>query len=176
MKLSVSFVTAPGRTAPWLALGLIVVSVFMAISAFVFALSGWVQRAEQPELETRLERAKKAADEVSETPLPPRADLDRLRTRVVAINQITGVGGKTLTDVLQRLEASLPDDVALTTLHYQRRQKEITLVAEATRADILTEVLQRLESNGAFHDVRLLRQSERSSGRGGVQFELRLKD
>ncbi len=176
MKLSVSFVSEPGRAAPWLALGLIALGVFMAISGFAFAWSGWALRAERPELETRLERAKKTADGVSETPLPPRAELDRLRTRVAAINQITGSGGMALTDVLLRLEGNLPDDVALTTLHYQRRQKELTLVADATRADILTEVLQRLERHGAFHEVRLLRQSERSAGRGGVQFELRLRD
>lgn len=176
MKITITFVPLPGRLAPWLALGLAVLGVALVATASGFVLRGWVLRSEQAALETQLQRAKRAADEVAETPLPPRAELERLRTRVAAINRITGDGGEALTDILQRLETSLPDDVALATLRYQRRQKEITAVAEASRADLLTETLQRLERNAAFREVRLLRQSERSGGRGGVQFELRLKD
>ncbi len=176
MKITVSFVSVPGRLAPWLALGLTVAGVLLVVMASLFAARAWTLRTEQPELEERLERAKKAADEISETPLPARPELDRLRLRVAAINQITGSGGGALTDVLQRLETSLPDEVALVMLRYQRRQSEITVVAETSRADLLTETLQRLERNTVFREVRLLRQSERSGGRGGVQFELRLKD
>lgn len=176
MKITISFIPVPGRAAPWLALGFVAVSLLLMIAALALAVHGWSLRADQPELETRLERAQKAAGEVSETPLPPRAELERLQARVAAINQITGRGGDALTDVLLRLETRLPDDVALTTFRYQRRQKEMLAVGEADRAERLTDVLQRLQRDALFREVHLLRQSERSDGRGGVQFELRLKD
>lgn len=176
MRIVASFVHAPGRFAPWLALGVATLGVVLAVAALAFAAHAWTLRSELPELEQRLERARKAAEEVAATPLPPAAELERLRARVAAINQVTGSGGDALTGVLQRLENHLPDDVALITLRYQRRQGEIVAVAETGRAELLTETLQRLERNAVFREVRLLRQSERSGGRGGVQFELRLKD
>ena len=176
MKITASFVSRSGRSAPWLALGLVAVGVIQLIAALVFAVQGWGLRAEQTELETRLTRAKQAAEEVAESPLPPQSALYQLRSRIAAVNQVTGSGGDALTGVLQRLENGLPDDVALVSLRYQRRQREILAVAETNRADILSEVLQRLERNAVFREVRLVRQSERTGGQGGMQFELRLKD
>ncbi len=176
MKITVSFVSRPGRSASWLALALAAVGVCLLIAAFVFAVQGAGLRAEQPELKSRLTLAKQAAEEVAETPLPPQSALHQLRARIAAVNQITGSGGDALTGVLQRLETSLPDDVALISLRYQRRQREVLAVAETNRADNLSEVLQRLERNAVFREVRLVRQSERAGGRGGMQFELRLKD
>lgn len=176
MKITASFVSRPGRSAPWLASGLVAAGVIQLIAALVFAVQGWGLRAEQTELETRLARAEQVAEEVAETPLPPQSALYQLRARIAAVNRITGSGGDALTGVLQRLETGLPDDVALISLRYQRRQQEILAVAETNRADNLSEVLQRLERNAVFREVRLVRQSERAGGRGGMQFELRLKD
>lgn len=176
MKITASFITSPGRTAPWLASTFAVAAFLQLIMALLFVVQGWDLRSEKTDLETRLERAKQTAEAVAETPLPPQPVLYQLRSRVAALNEVTGAGGNALTDVLQRLETALPDDVALVNLRYQRRQREIIAVAETSRADNLSEVLQRLEHNAVFREVRLVRQSERSGGRGGMQFELRLKD
>jgi hypothetical protein len=176
MKITVSFVSRSGRSAPWLASGLVAAGVIQLIVALAFAVQGWGLRAEHSELEARLARAKQTAEAVAETPLPPQPALYQLRSRVAAVNQVTGTGGDALTDVLQRLETNLPDDVALISLRYQRRQREILAVAETNRADMLSEVLQRFEHNAVFREVRLVRQSERAGARGGMQFELRFKD
>lgn len=176
MKIAASFIPRVGRSAPWLALGMGVVAIALLVAALAFALQGRELRAERTDLESRLTRAKQTTQEITETALPPQAALYQLRTQVATVNQITGSGGEPLTDVLQRLETSLPDDLALISIRYQRRLREIIIVAETSRADNLSEVLQRLERNAVFREVRLVRQSERAGGKGGMQFELRLKD
>lgn len=173
---SSTFIPRVGDSAPWLALGFVILAVSMFVLATGFAMQGQELRAEQIDLEARLVKAKKTAEEITETALPPPSTLFQLRTRVASINQVTGLGGEPLTDVLQKLENSLPDDIVLVSLRYQRRQREIVAVAETNRADNLSDVLQRLERNGLFREVRLVRQSERAGGKGGMQFELRLKD
>jgi len=176
MKITASFISRSGRSAPWLASGFVLMGIIQLIAALVFSVQGMGLRAEQTELEARLARGKQAAEEVAETPLPPQSALFQLRSRIAAVNQVTGSGGDALTGVLRRLETGLPDEVALVSLRYQRRQREILAVAETNRADNLSEVLQRLERNGVFREVRLVRQSERAGGQGGMQFELRLRD
>lgn len=171
-----SFVPRAGYSAPWLALGFLIVGTGLFVLAAIFALQGRGLRAEQADLEARLVKAKQNAQEITETVLPAASVLFQLRARVATVNQITGFGGEPLTDVLQRLESNLPDDIALISIRYQRRQREIVTVGETHRADNLSDVLQRLERNAVFREVRLVRQSERASGKGGMQFELRLKD
>lgn len=171
-----SFVPRAGYSAPWLALGFLIAGLGFLMLASIFALQGRALRAEQADLETRLLKAKQSAQEITETVLPEPSVLFQLRARVATINQITGFGGKPMTDVLQRLESNLPDDIALISIRYQRRQREIVTVGETHRADNLSDILQRLERNAVFREVRLVRQSERASGKGGMQFELRLKD
>lgn len=176
MRLTISFVRPPGRLAPWFAGGLLIASLLLMVAALAFVASAVRLRGDHAQLEQRVEQAQRVADGLTAVALPPRHELTALRARVFTLNQLTGTGGMSPQEALRHLEENLPDQVALTGLRYQRRQGELVIVAEAPRSDLLTDTLQKLERDPAFREVRLIRQGERSGERGGVQFELRLRN
>lgn len=176
MKIDASLVPVPGNTAFALALVFSVLSLFAILAALFVGTQGLILRSERAELEARYEKAKQSAAKVTEAALPPRAELVVLRDRVAALNGITGMGASSLTSILARLEGALPDEMALTTLRYRRREAEIHLLGETGRADQLTNAMQKLERDAGFRDLRLLRQGEGNGGRAGIQFEMTLRD
>ena len=108
--------------------------------------------------------------------LLPHEKLVALSSQVQALNGLTGTAGQPLPLLLAHLEKLLPDDAWLVSLQYRSREGEIKLVAEADRAELLTEFMNRLEQSGDFSKVLLTRQAQRTEGtQHAIQFEIQLR-
>lgn len=110
-------------------------------------------------------------------PLPSVAELERLKSRVAAINELSVTKGRRIVPLLVVVEELLPSDAWLVRLNYKAREGETVLVAEAERAETLAKLLVNLERSLRFSEVLLVRQAPQGiDGRRSVQFEIRLRE
>lgn len=181
MRIDADFIAARPRLARPLAAALWGLAVLLGFAAAWLAAGVLEMRAERPRLEARLARVQaQAAAAAPREPLPPLAELEQLRERVQALNKLSGLRGWATPRLLAWLEARLPDNVHLVSLHHKPREGEALLVAESPQAEALTAFLLRLEREPGFAEVLLSKQGASSRGEPGagahaVQFEIRVR-
>lgn len=178
MKIQTNFVVP---VLP-LARGMIAVGTTLALLLVGASIACWSDGlAKNEQIQESLERlaqleARRAA--LGERPqLPPGPAMAALRERVASINALSIGNGRRLVPLLALFEELLPADAWLVSLSHKARDGEVILVAEAERAEQLTQFLLNLEKSSRFSEVLLLRQAPFGvEGRRTVQFELRLKE
>jgi len=177
MKITTSLRASPPRLALPLALGLWILAVWWVVIAIGIAVDALGRRAEIPRQRERLARIEAEASRAKSAPvsLPSPEALARVRERVAAMNAVSGSVGLPASELLAWLEAHLPADAWLVSLHHQPRQAETRLVVEAASTEPLATFLRALEKEPRFAEALLLRQGV---GRGAsmVQFEIRIKE
>ena len=176
MKITINFATPLGRAAPYLAGVSVLLAVLAGTGSVALFLSARGIRADMPSLEERLAHYRdRAAPSVAG--LPPEDRLAALRARVQAMNGLTGASGLPLPTLLAHLEKQIPDGVWLVNLQLRSREGEAKLIAEADRAALLTEFMDRLEHSGYFSQVLLTRQAQRGEGeQRAIEFEIQLRE
>jgi hypothetical protein len=149
---------------------------FVALAAWL-AMDGFDLRAERPRLEARLARVQEQLSAAAGgEPLPAAAEMDALRTRVQALNKVSGVRGWGTPQLLGWLGTQLPDNVYLVSLAHKPRDGEALLIAQSPSAEALTGFLLRLEKEPGFAEVLLSKQGARGEpGAAAVQFEIRVR-
>lgn len=175
MKITTNFVAPAGWMAPYLAGLSLLLAIMVVLASVALFISARHVRAEMPSLEEQLGHytgrgMPKSVD------LLPQDKLVALRAQAQALNGLTGTTGLALPLLLAHLEKLIPDGAWLVNLHLRSREGETKLVAEADRAVLLTEFMDRLEQSGYFSQVLLTRQSQQSEGaQHAIQFEIQLR-
>lgn len=147
----------------------------VVIATLLYASARQVS-AELPALEEQFSRYRSRETSMPGV-LPPHDKLVALQSQVLALNGLTGTAGQSLPLLLARLEKLIPDRVWLVSLQYRAREGETKLVAEADRAELLTEFMDRLDRSGHFSQVLLTRQAQRSEdAKHAIQFEIQLRE
>ncbi len=174
MKIHTNFVRSPLRAARRLAAGLLVLCAGLLAATWWLLQDGSRLRERQVVLLAQLEVG------VPSTPaprLPSDQVLAQARGRVAAVNaQVRTRGLSTLT-LLAELEAMLPAQVWLASLHHRATEGEVQVLVLATQADLLHGLLQEVERHPHVAQatlVRATRPNQRTSD-GLVHFEIRLK-
>ncbi len=177
MRISANFSAARPRLALPLAALLWTFALACAGASAWLAADLTELRDERPRLEARLARiAEQLALAAPSEALPPPTELDSLRSRVQALNKLSGIRGWSTPQLLGWLGAQLPDNVYLVSLYHKPREGEALLVAESKSAESLTGFLLRLEKEPRFAEVLLSKQGVRgAAGAGTVQFEIRVR-
>jgi hypothetical protein len=178
MRIAAHFAASrPRLAAPLAALACSAALGATALAAWL-ALQGYELRAEEPRLQARLARtAAQLAAAGPRAPLPSAAELESLRSRVQALNKLSGLRGWGTPQLLGWLGTQLPDSVYLVSLYHKPREGEALLVAESPSAEALTNFLLRLEREPRFAEVLLAKQGSRAAGdaTAAVQFEIRVR-
>lgn len=148
----------------------------VAVVSIVLYVSARQTAEELPALEERIAHYRNR-----EMPMPgdllPHDKLVALQSQVQALNGLAGTAGQSFPLLLARLEELIPDGAWLVSLQYRAREGETKLVAEADRAELLTEFMDRLDRSGRFSQVLLTRQAQRSEGaQHAIQFEIQLRE
>ena len=135
------------------------------------------QRAEMPPLERQLAKLHETRRSIRppREVLPPRAELERVRTRVRELNTLAKTRGWNTLSLLDWLERQLPDQVYLRSLQHRPGEGEALLTAESQSAEALTTLLRVLEHEQHFTEVLLNRQGVMRDT-GSVQFEIRIRE
>lgn len=175
MKITTNFSTSAGWLAPYFAGICFLLAVLCVIVSVVLFMAADQARAEMPMLEKQLAHYRSR-----EVPMPvdllPDDKLAMLTAQIKALKGLAGPAGQPLPQLLARIEGLIPDRVWLVSLQYRVREREAKLVAEADRAELLTEFMSGLEQSGFFSQVLLTRQARRMEGaQASVQFEIQLR-
>lgn len=182
MKITTNFnsrllISRLGKFAPYIAIGLSLLSAALILFAvFLWLLVGQLSR-EAPALKQRLEQFASPLKGVDTVALPPRDELAAAKESIASINRLSGSHNGSLLSALDRLEAQLPHDIRLNELSYRRRAGEIQMTAEAVRSAVVGKLLHDLERSGHYAEVLLVRQSSNPDNNSGrIQFEIQLKE
>ena len=182
MKITTNLISPPGKFAPYIAIGLWLLSAALLMLAVFLWLRVGQLHQEVPALKTRLEQFNSRLRGVDAVMLPPHEQLMAVKESIASINQLSGSHNGSLLSTLAKLEAQLPHDVSLVELTYRRRAGEIQITAEAVRSEVVGKLLQDMERSGYFSEVLLVRQASNSQASnagknsGRVQFEIQLKE
>jgi Tfp pilus assembly protein PilN len=105
-------------------------------------------------------------------------NLEKVKARILAANQILADEHFHWTALLARLEELLPDDVAIRTLKPNFRDRSLQVTALARDTAALTELLDSLLSSPDMSQAYLHNQSAVMQPEGGevVQFSLTIKE
>ena len=175
--ISRQFISRLGIYAPYLAIGLWLLSGLLILFAIFLGLRVGQLSREAPALKLRLEQFNSQFQGVDAVALPPRDELMAVKQSIAAINKLSGAHNGSLLSVMSRLEAQLPHDIRLVELSYRRRTGEIQMTAEAVRSELVGKLLQDMERAGDYSEVLLVRQSSNQDNHSGrIQFEIQLKE
>ena len=164
MKFETNYVFPAGKIFPlliWASLGVCAISLGITLAMLI---STSRLSAEVDVLEDRLSRYRSHEIHKPES-LLSQSRLVELRTKVRALNELTGATRQSLPQLLSQIEKLL----------YRARENDSRLVAESKSAEQLTVFMENLEQFGSFSQVLLMRQSLRSDKSQLVQFEIRLR-
>ena len=176
MKLATNF-ARPRLPVAQVLVGLSMLVLFASLLIVaIVSVDAHTRRDDTVRERVRLERLQQQAGSAPAVALPPPADVAALRARVAQLNRLSTRQGKSLPELLQRLENSLPDAAYLVHLGY-KANGEIQLVAESAGAEALTAFLVKLQQDAAFAEAMLTRQSQRTAnGQRRIQFVIRLRE
>ncbi len=176
MKITTNFVGPAQRAVKPLIAGLWAAALAFAGGAIWLLAEGVSVRSELPELQQRLARVEKLAQDASVkgTPLPPAQQLAQTRERVMRINAVAQSKGLSTGALLSELEAQLPRDAWLVSLHHRATEGQAVIMAAAASDEPLAGFLLKLERDPLFEQAMLVRELQ-PAGKAGVQFEIRLK-
>jgi hypothetical protein len=176
VKITVNFSTFSGGLAPYLAIALLLLSITAGIASVLLFLSAGEMQVNGSERQGVLEDLRTRKFSVPKNSLS-HVELLALQKKVKAFNSLTGTTSRTLPLVLATLEKLMPDEVWITNLKYHPINGETTLLVEASRAELLTDFMDRLEQSGSFDKVLLTRQLQQSNGsQRSVLFEIQLQE
>lgn len=177
MNNTINFARPVGGLAPWLALGFGVLALAMAVILVGLFVSAQELRAARPALEKQLQELRNRQSEATQVALPGEAKMAALKSRVAVMRDLAG-NASSLSLLLQRLEAQLPEHAYLLELRYKKQPvAHIEALAEARDVEPLTRFLLKLEQDKYFGEVLLARQAQRTSGGvKWIQFDIRLKE
>jgi Tfp pilus assembly protein PilN len=176
-RITTSFVEPP-RLTRWIFVGTIAAAAAFAGMALWLAFDWMSARDELPTLEQQLANleSRRDRDPQDGQHLLSSAQLGAMVANVKELNRMSVVRGLTAMQLLDRIEAELPSEVYLVSLHHKAREGEALLVAEAANDAALTKFLLKLEAEKEFSEVLLNKQSTRATGaEQTVQFEVRLR-
>ena len=176
MKLTTNFISRPGRSAPYIAIGLWGLSAMLVVAAVLMWVRTGQLYSEAPALKARLAQFNDRLAVHDEVALPPYNELMAVKESIASINQVSGSHNGSLLAAMSKLEALLPHDVTLTEFNYRRRAGELQMVALAARSEVAGKFLQELERSGHYAEVLLVRQSNQDNNSARVQFEIHLKE
>ena len=177
MKISTNLIARPGKFAPYMAIGLWLLSATLVLFAVFLGLRVGHLHQEAPALKMLVEQFNSRLSGVDVVALPPRDELMAVKESIASINQLSGSQNGSLLSALAGLEAQLSPEVRLVELSYRRRAGEIKITAEAIRSKVVGKLLQDLERSGHYAEVLLVRQSSNLNNNSvGVQFEIHLKE
>lgn len=179
MKLSTNFITPVRNLIPWLRLTFYVCAVFGFALALLFLIRGVQTQRQIAPLQQHLAKLQKRKAEMkpNRVRLPAVKKMDKVRQQVTELNNLSGGKGWPLARMLTRLEQLLPSSVYLTSLQHRQQSGDVRFIAVASRAEVLTRFLKRLEQEPHFSDVLLVRQTQkRKAGRVYIQYEVKLKE
>lgn len=117
----------------------------------------------------KLEALRQAADSA-----PSLAAFEALRQRIATVNRLDFGGAPGVVEVLDRLEAVLPDAAALAALDHDRETGVIEIVADAERSADLTSLFDRLDRDAGFSGVRLIDKKRMANDRTRVRLGMTL--
>lgn len=177
MNSTINFAKPVGGLAPWLALGLGALALSTVIVLASLFVSASALRNEGPELKEQLAQLEQKKSQIKPVALPTGSDMAALKSRVTVMRDLAG-NASSLSLLLQRLEAQLPEHAYLVELRYKKQPvAQIELMAEARDAEPLTRFLLNLEKDKHFGEVLLARQAQRTTGGvKWIQFDIRLKE
>jgi Tfp pilus assembly protein PilN len=147
-------------------LGGAVVLGFQAVDAF----------DETAELSSRVLEAGERASASSASVLPDHDRLNAARTRVRQMNTVFETHGRTTAWILADLERHLPDDAYLWALQHRADTGEASLSVVAAKPKSLTVFLRALETDSAFEEVALVRQTAQAGEGQGARYDIRWKE
>jgi Tfp pilus assembly protein PilN len=125
------------------------------------------------QIEARL-AAKRDALRGGAVKMPPASEFERLRSRIEALNKLDFEESVGVGDLLDTLEAILPDHVVITSLDYDRAVRTIDLAAVSASSDDLTAFFDALYRTGMFSQVRLVDKLQIEADGGGAQTQVRM--
>lgn len=177
MKISTNFAKPVQHAVMPVAVATWVAALCVVAAAWGLIAEGMELRAELPQLRQRLERFEAGERPVvSRKQLPSTQELAETRARVAKINAVTQTKGMPVSALLAELEALLPPDAWLTSIHHRATQGEVVLVASAAGSAPLSAFLLKLEHAPMFGEVMLMREMQSSGNqKSAIQFEIRLK-
>ena len=173
MKIKTNFVAG---VQPLLApLAIVVWSTTLIFCAGLLWLifDGIATRNELPGLKQQLSEFEAVPTIVAKQGLPSDRELRQTRKQVARLNAITQSKGLTTLTLLAKLEALLPEDTVLATVHHRAKEGELLILAQGANAELLSKFLQRLEEDTQLESVVLTHQKEVKDGEKiVVQFEI----
>ena len=161
------------RLAGWAAAALLVAAATLAHGLYYRSLVPSIAPAEARLRALEGEAQRLQVQHTAGIPAETRQALAVLPAQVEAYNRILVAAAFPWTGLLMELEASLPPNVALTTIQPDPATGAVTLQGLARSFADVTGFIDLLEQRGAFHEVQLLRNSEQA--RGGAE-AIRLQD
>jgi len=176
-RITATFVEPP-QLIRWVIVGSAVAAAALAGLTLWLATDWLSAREELPVLEQQLANLVNRPDREPRDPqqILSDAQLGAMIAAVAELNRMSVVRGLTAAQLFDRLEAELPSEVYLVSLHHKARDGEALVIAEAANTAALTKFLLKLESEQDFSEVLLNKQSTRSVGvEQAVQFEVRLR-
>lgn len=176
MKITTNFVRPAQRAVKPVAAGLWLTALAFTAGAAWLLADGIGLRGELPELQQRLARMEQLAQgaSVPVTQLPPAKVLAETRDRVARINAAAQTKGLSTGALLAELEAKLPAEAWLVSLHHRASEGQAVIVAAAASDEALAGFLLKLERDPLFEQAMLVREL-RQPGKAAVQVEIRLK-
>ncbi len=177
MKIKTNFSAPLPNLAPLLAATFAAFALCMLIVAFWFAADTLALKKNRPELEAQLAKLNNQRLAQAAPKFPSKSELADLKQRVTLINTLSAAQGWSFPVLLAKLEQLLPDYAYLTQIHHKLDTGEIQMTVESASAEVLTAFLVKLEKEGHFSEVLLIKQAQHA-GAGGkrIQFELRVKE
>lgn len=177
MKIPTNFAKPVQNAVMPVAMATWAAALCLSAGAWMLIAEAMELRAELPQLRERLERFEAGKKPVvGRKQLPSMQELAETRTRVAKVNAVTQAKGMSASVLLGELEALLPSDAWLTSIHHRATEGEAVLVASAASSAPLSAFLLKLEHAPLFEEVMLMREMQsRGNRKPAIQFEIRLK-
>ncbi len=119
----------------------------------------WIAYRETPLLKKKLVSVAESVNQSQLSQLPARQDMNRLRKRIVKLNNLVLRQVMDSGELIQILEKLTPANVAFRSIQYDPQQGILKLSAESYSARDLTMLLFELEKHRKFGSVNLRKQS-----------------
>lgn len=154
----------------------------VAISALLIGASVWLvadglrllEKAEHHRVLGQRLAVKVAELRDATTQAPSLEAFERLQARIVALNRLDFAAKLSVAELLDALETTLPDQVLLTSLRYDRVRGSVDLAAVSSSSEDLTRFFEALHADRRFHEVRLAEKLQVDGRGGGPQMQVRI--
>lgn len=176
MKAIINFTHPVGRYIPVIGMILWLSNIIAIVSIVVLNIETHKKNQDLVALEKTIQQYRKRQQDFAGIQFPSSKQLTDIQHRVAMINKMVQTKSWEATLVLNKLEAIIPKEIYLTDFYYSQRAKESRISAETDATKNLSTFLHALESNPAFKEVLLIKQSHtKKKNKTLISFDLRLK-